>query len=220
MAASFIAASTQSLNKAASSVSAAPFTMAAWFYPASAGTQLIIWCIEDAGDTDGWGLVRATGNDVIFGCFGGGSSADLSVGSGVSDNWYFVVARAISSTNRRVALLNPNGSISHGQNTTSKTPANVALEAIGAFPLGADYFNGRISHFWLTNTDIQPGGGQLDNALVHQLARYGPLSVPHVRNSLIEYLPLERSLLGDKGDYYSARGRKIWTNTNGVTLTD
>jgi len=84
------------------------------------------------------------------------------------------------------------------------------------------FLNGLIAEYWLTNTDIQPDGAQLDDNLLRQLAYGGPFSVPHIAKDLIEYRSFRKVIESDQdeapGDevYWGGAGRQVWTNTNGV----
>lgn len=222
MAARFVAASTQYLVNSAVQVTAAPFTVGLWFNMPS-GTDQVLWSLnQSSGNTNFWGLYRNSSGILVFNCSSASAYAEAVTGTAITSNaWEFVILRAISAANRRIAVWHATGAMDHAQNTTSVTPASINTVSLGApayTPVDSP-MTGKIAGYWMTNSDIQPGGAQLDNGLLCALAQYGPMAVPHVRNALIEYLPLVDSVDGGKGDYYSSRGRRTWTNVSGVQMT-
>ena len=74
---------------------------------------------------------------------------------------------------------------------------------------------------WVTNTDIQADGAQLQNSTLRQLAMNGPYSLPHIAKDIIEYRGF-RSRLDSSQDISEEvfyRGTKpAWSNLGGVKL--
>lgn len=191
-------------------------------WPTSATSRLAFSAAPYGGDSDGLLVAKTTGNTLAFGVFDSGGYDESITSTAIANNGRtYVVGRWISNTNRRLAVQHSNGNApDHIQNTVSRAPAGLTSWGVGWAGLtpDTDVPLGRISHFWITFADIQPGGGVLDNTLLNVLAQDGPMAVPHIRAQLIEYLPLVDSLTGDKGDYYSSRGRMSWEALNGVRL--
>lgn len=227
MAANFTAASSQYLSNDAAPITAAPFTLACWFntttIAAGAGPIAAV-CNASSTEQNRWLLYRDD-DDVVFSCVVTGTEVTATAANILAVNqWYFVVARAISATNRRVAVLMRTGATSHAQNTTSRVPTGVTRIALGseADATPSLFFDGLIGEFWYTNTDIQPGGAQLQDGLLRQLAYGGPFSVPHIAKDILEYRSLRHGLVSDDdvhGElYFGAGGIQTWTNTNVATL--
>jgi len=85
----------------------------------------------------------------------------------------------------------------------------------------AEFFDGCIGEWWMTNSDIQADGAQLDDNLMRKLAYGGPFSVPHIVPSIVEYRSF-RKHPASNGDaigeiYHGGFGRQTWTDTTGVT---
>lgn len=187
------------------------------------GTAQSIWSI---GDTGGSGnhitLFQNSSNQFQLGIDVGGFSF-VNVGTTTVDRWHYALIRCASATNRRLTVLHHTGIISHGQDTTNKTPSGVDAMALGtaALPGGALPLSGVIGEFWYTNTDIQADGAQLQNSTLWTLAMFGPYALPHIAKDIVEYRKL-RSCLDTRQDnpeeVYCRGLRQTWTNTNGVTL--
>lgn len=226
MAASFAAASSQSIRNAGASVTAPPFTVGFWLNMPTSATTRVIFSLADTGVTNSYWIIFKSTSDVLT--FGSsqtnGGSQNSAVATAISGNaWEFVIARAISTSNRRMSVLHATGLVEHVQGTTIVTPTGIDTIAFGGRITSApDLPNeGLVGEFWCTNTDIQPDGAQLDGAMFRQLAYGGPFSVPHVAKDIIEYRSL-RKYPSSEGDdvsevYFGGAGRQTWTNTNGVT---
>lgn len=223
MPAFFTRASSQRLVNSTTPVTAVPFTVGMWVNMPTSVNVTAPWSLVDtAGDAEGFAIFKTSTNVLALGAYSTAAGYfEATTATAITSNaWTYVVARAISTTNRRISVLHPTGTVNHAQHTSSVTPLSIDAAGLGAevYTPAANFFDGRVAEYWMTASDVQRGGGQLDNGLLWQLARYGPLSVPHVRDALVEYLPFRDSVLGDKGDYYSSRGRRNWTNVNGVRL--
>lgn len=218
MGANFVGASTQYLAKASSAVGAYPFSMGCWVRPTTSAAITTVWANYTSGsnywcvfqwDTNQWNAQAHNTVDV-----------DCLAGTVTSGSWHYLVARFISATNRRLAVLNANGTISHAQSVTSSTPA-ATNEHIGEF--SSLLMTGQIAEFWTANIDIQTGGGQLQDSTVHKLAYTGPFSVPGIVGSMREYHSFYSSTGSDTeklGEvYWGAKGAQTWTNTGGVTTS-
>lgn len=222
MAARFVSASSQGLLRSTAPVTAAPFTIGLWVTMPTSGATEGLWSLTEVDDTVNHWVLYKNGSNAICVYINSASAGAFPDGATAIGNNQptFVIFREISNASHRLSILHSSGAREHVANTTAVTPAGVTAVSLGyrGYLAPDIYMDGRLSEYWMTNSDIQPGGAQLDNALLIQLARFGPMSVPHVRDRLIEYMPLRDSLLGDKGDYYSSRGRGAWSNVNGVTL--
>lgn len=224
MAASFVSASSQKLTNSASPITAFPATLAFWCYPATTNLQLLAGFFDTATAinyfrifTGVTGQFRITISDTTSGQVG------ASAGTTTANAWHFLVTRWISATNQRIAVLNADGSTAHGQQTASRTPLSIDTVAIGVSETSSpsNFYDGSIGEFWVTNSDIQEDGAQLQESLLWQLAYGGPFSVPHIAKDIIEYRSL-RKYPSSEGDeigevYFGAAGRQTWTSTNGVT---
>lgn len=223
MSASFASASTQRLGNSVPPITTYPFTVAMWVFPLASTGQLTFWSLADtAGDTNSFDL--RTNNTSWSFVATAGSSSTTSTGTVTVSKWGFVVVRAISATNRRLAILHFDGSAAHAQTTASRAPAGVDNMSLGALvrSSASQAFDGFIGEFWFTDTDIQTDGAQMQNALLRQLAYGGPFSVPHIAKDIVEYraLRVHPDSRGDQpGEVFHGKfGRQTWSNTNGVTI--
>lgn len=221
----FASASSQYIANAASPITAVPFTVGLWWRVTTAGVNRALWSIADTGaGSHYWALLAGTGDALLFRCAAGGADADANAGTISANRWYFSVCRAISTTNRRQALLDSaTGAIVHAVSITSRTPANVDTIAVGArVDNAADAFiDGSVAEFWYCDVDIQADGAQLQDWMLQQLAYYGPFSVPHLAASIVEYRSF-RSRLGSDQDapreVYCRGTRPTWTAVNGPII--
>lgn len=218
-------ASTQYL-RAPALVTTFPFTFGCWvkMLSVSAVTNIIFSICDESTDNRIRVHIDASEDFGVFSFDGTTSStATNTAGSITANQWSYVIFRAISSTNLRLSSWRgTNTAVAHGQATTNVTPTNLDVVMIGANIVStavqqpADI---EIAEAWYTNTDIQPGGAALSNALFLQLAYGGPLSVPHVKDGLVEYLPFDKSILGNQGDYFAPKYRRNnWTAVNAPVL--
>lgn len=218
MAASFASASSQFLINSAPAFTDVPFTVGMWVRPSTIGAvracfsmgdnnvSLSNYCFLGQTAADNWRIAAVVA----------GATGQTNTGIVVANKYVFLIGRFISAVNRRIAVLNPDGSAVHGQNVTSKILTGIDNMTIGATVTSTvdNLFDGSISEFWYTNTDIQPDGAQLNDALLRQLAYGGPFSVSSIVKDIIEYRSM-RIYPGD-GDVYQRRSF-TWNNTNGVT---
>jgi hypothetical protein len=225
MSAVFVAASSQYLTNAASVITATPFSCGAWCYLASATLATYI-SIGDTGSSNHFWAMQINSTAAFqFYCIAGGSARIATAGTPTTGAWHYLVARAVSPTNRWISALRADGVIAHGQNTTERIPTGVDAVLCGAQAqlTPTNQVDGYMAEFWLTNTDIQPDGAQLNDDLLRQLAYGGPFSIPHIAKDLIEYRSFRKVIESDQdccpGDevYWGGAGRQVWTNTNGVT---
>jgi len=204
--------SSQYLLNSAPVLSALPFSFGCWVQPfsVSAGNHVVL---DVASVADEWAYMRVA---ATWGIYPPAGTSVVTFGTVVAGRWYYVIGRSSAATNHRMAVLDELGATAHGQSTQGSTitPSKLGIGA-GIVSTPISFFDGHIAEFWLTNTDIQPGGLQLTDALLRQLAYRGPFSVPHVRQNLVDYRSLRQSLgsATDRArDYVPGRfGRQIWT---------
>lgn len=228
MAATFVAGSSQRLTNTTAPLTAVPFTVGMWMRAPADATLGCFWSLSDtAGNVNWWQLYKSAGEVITTGCNAGAGSATANVAAGlVANGWTYVMLRAISATNRRLSVLHANGLVEHAQSTTSRTPAGVDVVGLGSLDDLAkeQFFTGSVAEYFMANVDVQPGGTQLQNYLLWQFAYGGPFSVPHIARNIVDYRPLRESLGSDQDHFdqvWSGGGRparRVWTNTNGVTL--
>lgn len=154
---------------------------------------------------------------------GNGAPAETALATTISTGvWYYLVARFISATNRRLSVYRADGFVEHAQNTTSTTPTGLSSEKHGQLATETNLFNGLIAERWTANADIQADGGQLNEDLLRQLAFRGPFSIPQLSGLLVDYRSFRRGLGSDQdsaGDFSPTRQRlrQEWSN-NGALL--
>jgi hypothetical protein len=227
MAANFASASSQRLENAVLPLVSTgyPFTIGTWVYPTTTAADRTIWSIADTAVTNHWFELRQGATDVwTLASASGGTTNSINAGTVTANNWFFVLCRCISATSRRITVLDGNGEITLGFNSTSRAPTGLDAITIGCRKTSAtsQFMDGMIAEFWLTNTDIQADGASQQPAMMRQLAYGGPFSVPHIAKDIIEYRSL-RKYPSSEADgleevFHGAPGRLTWTNTNGVTI--
>lgn len=227
MGALFVAGSSQYLSNAASALSSTvyPTTIGLWVLVASTGTERVIWNCNNSGSGANFCVVSATAAGAFLCEANDTTDKDATTGTVAANRWFYLVVRYVSSTNRRISVLDPSGTASHAQNTTSCALAGVNRMNIGAFQsngAAGTFFDGHIAEFFVCNADIQLDGAQLQDATLRQLAYLGPFSIPNVAASLLEY----RSFYSTQGQdtnnavevYCPGRAPQAWVNNAGVKV--
>ena len=108
MAVQLVAASSQYLSNAAPPITAAPFTVGLLTMPTLIGDSQIrdIWALTDTGTANNrFAILKGSADIWSFACQAGGSTATATAGTTTVNQVAFVVARAISATNRRIDVL-------------------------------------------------------------------------------------------------------------------
>lgn len=213
--------SSQRLERTSPPVIAMPFSVGAWVMPTGLGSTRRFWSLCNGGGTDEWSLGHASGNQWALFCSAGGSTSPINIGTATSGRWAFVLGRMISATNRRLSVLNFDGSIVTGQATTSRSPSPITREAIGCQNAStpAQFWAGSVAEYWIAAADVQGDNAVIQNALLWQLALGGPLSVRHVARFLVEYRSVRRHPVAlDLAEDWWSKARPAWSNTNGVTV--
>lgn len=206
--------SSQHLLNSTVPVTDTPFTVGMWVYPTDpSGTQMFFSSCTNT-DSLAFGLIDSTGLKwgIAF-----NDSNNFGPGAVTLNQWAFCVARFISISNRRLTVLEGNGTITGVQHTAagSLLATKYGIGARVVSPV-VEFFGGRIAEFWMTDTDIQPDGTALNNDTLRQLAHGGPFSMPHVAANLVDYRSLRTALSSDQdnaSDYFNGNsGRQTWTN--------
>ena len=171
-----------------------PFTVGGWFMPLTTADGCFIWnAVNSANTTLFWGLFMNAAATVVT--LYSGSVNLLSVNALTNGQWYYLIGRFISATNRRMTLLEPDlHAIEEVQSTTSNTPGAFNNEAIGSLPASSALFStGIVAEMWRTNTDIQPDGAALLVPTLLQLAYRGPYSISSISQNLVWYKSFRQS---------------------------
>jgi hypothetical protein len=200
----------QYLQCASPKFTAAPMSFGAWVRPTSiaAGFSTVFDWVSSTND---WAFQRSAATWSLY-----AGSATTTFGTVAVGVWYYILFRYLSTTNARASVLSHAGTIDHAQVTTNVavTPAKWVIGAVNA--TGATrWWAGDIAEFWLSNVDVYPGGGQVDNAFLHQLAYRGPFSIPGFSRQLVDYRSLRG---GDPTQPYNQAGlgAPAWTNNGNV----
>jgi hypothetical protein len=217
--AEFIAASSKRIWQS-TPITAVPFTVGFWVRPTIVSVAQDLFSITDtAGTADYFSVEKSAANTWGIGCNGIFSN----VGTVTQDKWSYLICRYISATNRRLAVLNPDGSTSHVQSTTSRTPAGVDTMTIGAFEDSGgpqSWSDAHIAEWWIADIDIQADAAQLQDPHLRNLAYYGPFWYPHIARNIVEYRRLGQSIGSDTDKtgeaIYGKLGKSNWTNVNNV----
>jgi hypothetical protein len=197
-----------------------PFTIGLWAtYLTVSGTRSV-WALSKSGNNTLYFVIGANSSGQWMLTTGG---TTITLGAAAADRWTFLIGRFISTTNRRFSVLDFDGTITHGQNTSSASPSPDRM-VIGGFygTAAANLWNGSVAEFWCANADIQPDGAQLQDSLFRQLAFGGPFSLPGIAKDIVEYRSFRRGIASDQdaiGEVCFGRlGRQTWSNVGGATL--
>lgn len=203
----------------------APLSVGAWVLFTSTGASSCFFALTLAASAESFSFRKDATNHMVIRSNSAGAATDTTaVTADAVNTWVYVVGRCITSTNRRLSVLHPDGAIEHVQGTASKTPTGMDAVNIGGIVANGSaqlFWPGLVAELWYTNTDIQPDAGQLDDNMVRQLAYHGPYSVPNIPSDLIEYHGMRSSLPTYRRPEESGLGKfghKIWTNNSGVGL--
>lgn len=226
MGAFFTAASSQYLSNAAAPIVSTlyPFSLGLWVNVNSIGAEHVFWNVNSGGANNSATMSCTAANTWLLEATIV-SDVDITTGTVAAGKWFYVVGRYISATNRRISVLDPSGSASHAQSTTSTVLTTLVRMNIGAFQntgAASTFFDGYLAEFWYANADIQPDGAQLQDATLRQLAYYGPFSIPSIGQNLLEY----RSFYSSQGSetnkpeevYSGGRDAQAWVNNAGVKI--
>jgi hypothetical protein len=141
---------------------------------------------------------------------GGGEVVATAAGAITANQWYFVVGRFVSATERRISLYSPSTGVSHGNSATSSAPATDTTLIGANFSLNSaqNQFTGVIAEYWSTQgTDCWIPGNHFPNEVFLKLAFGGPFSIGLVDRSLLEY----RSFRQGPVEFYGAGDRDLFT---------
>ncbi len=218
MAAWFDKASSQGLDILAAPLSTFPINMGCWVYPVATGSTQCVMSWTSATNVTYGTIYQASANAWTIEKSGGGTT---TVGTAVLNAWQYILLRIISATSIRCHTLSPAGTITHAQNTSVGTMTGFDTFSLGDFRLNSagptNFFSGGIGEVWYSNIDCYPTGAVDDNFL-RRLAYFGPLSIPVIKQNLLEYRTLFSDPLRGNGDedYFGGRKMQDWTNTAGV----
>lgn len=212
---------TQQLKNTSPAVTDYPITVGCWVRPAAAGNVFrSIWQLSKSADpSDRFALYQWTGS--VWAALVTVASTDTACTGGTvtATSWHYVVARFISATNRRIDVLNANGSTAHAQDTTSVAPASQAELNIGADTNTQDPFSGLIAELWYANADIQVDGAALSDATLRGLAYGGPFSIPGIAANIMEYRSFRKQPNMDElGEVYYGGKVQTWAPTGTPTI--
>jgi hypothetical protein len=224
MGAFFTAASSQKLATPSVPIVTYPFTVGMWVNPSVAlsGSSKAIWSISV--DANNYFLVYWSNGLSALACQMTNATVSGACSSGLAPTvgrWNYVLARYISSTNRRCSAMSPDGTVSHGSDTTGGAdPVGTMVETAFGSVASLLYWDGGIAEFFLWDGDIWPDGGAAPDWFIRQLAYRGPFSLPGRTRNIVEDKSLRGTLeAGRVGESWSGpKGRILWSNTNGVRL--
>lgn len=210
MALSLSSASSQYAITATAPATAAPLTMACWFYPTDLTNFQVLMSINNSGANSNnfrFSIRGDSGGDPLeFLTWGSGgiSAATTSAGASGTSAWYHGCGVRASSSS---GLCYFNGG-SVGTDSTSNTPSGLNDTEIGAYRFGSsspsNFFSGRIAEAAIWTA-------ALDAAEVAALAKgYSPQLIRP--QSLVVYVPGVRDLIDRKGT--------AWTNTGAFGFGD
>jgi hypothetical protein len=207
------------LSVASPPFTALPISFGMWvktFTIAAGNAALFSWYNDTANNS--YGAYREGSAMTVW-----GGAVSTNVLTMVVGRWYYIVGRFITSSSKRLSALDELGAMVNIQNTDVTAFAAQHWDLGNEGPVGAvvNYLSGNMAEFWMTDTDIQPGGAALDNSMLRQLAYYGPFSIPLVRSNLVHYRSF-RSVTDDGIEkpsevFHGKYGRLSWGMTTGLT---
>ena len=223
MSAVFVSGSSTRLVNSAPPVTGYPCTVGMWHLASVAlsGSSKCFWSLTDG---NGYFIIFWSNGSsaVAIQAYDGVGPFETTVAGTLTANvWYYVLVRFISSTNRRLSVLLPDGSVAHAAGTTAVTLPTATSMSIGCANNGPTLlWDGNVAEMFVTGTDIVPDNGQTPEWLIRQLAYRGPFSVPYIRKDILDYQSLRSSFEGGRvGEAFSGvKGKQIWAKTNAVTL--
>lgn len=227
MAASFLGSGTQYLICSQPVITNYPFSFGMWLNLTAVDVVArTLFCLADTGTTNNYIMLRMTSSEVLqLAVAAGGTPNNIGITTLTAAKWYFVVIRAISSTNRKTSLLSFNGTVVNDTISTARAPTGIDTLTLGVQLTSGgaiEPWDGLIGEFWLTNADVgEDPAAAMSEDLTRQLAWGGPLSVPHVIPNLVEYRSFRVDPIVDNLQevYHGGLGRQVWSNVNGVTTT-
>lgn len=186
-----------------------PFTCGCWINLAAVGSVTrAVWSIHGSAANTGWSLTMSSTEICRF-------SDDLSVTTAslatalVAGTWNYILCRGISTANRRISALYERGILEHAQDTTDDGGQTTCAQfVIGADAAASLDWSGMVDEFFVCKGDIQPTDATTDPALLRQIARHGPCSVPRIRDNLYMYYSMTQA-----EDQLTRHIGTTWTNT-------
>jgi hypothetical protein len=226
MSARFLATSSQRLTNSSPPVVTMPFTVGFWCQPTVSSTAQSAWAMCDPAGTHFYGVTFiSSGTQVELQQNSGATTSEVIASFTYTlGQWVYCLLRCIGAADKRLTAMNHTGLVASINSVTSKTPTVTTVD-IGALGRSApiQLWSGYVAEYFITNTDIQPGGGAMQESLLRQLAFGGPFSVPHIAADILDYQAFRSALGSDTavdtdGFYDAPKGQQIWTNTNTVGL--
>ena len=200
----------QYLNTASAPVTAAPLTLACWFYPNNVANNMVLMSVPDNAEVNSnrfflFANGNAAGDPIEAGAQGGATIGVAATTAGFTANNWNHACGVFTSTSSRTSYLNGG---SAGTNTTTVTPSGVDRVRVAARFSGGNaglYLSGRLAEIGIWNA-------ALTAAEVAALA--DGMTCDKVRpQSLVFYAPLVRSL-------QDVRGGLTITNNNTATVAN
>lgn len=184
---------------------AQPMTMACWARATNTAVTQTIMCFA-SNSTDYIEVQQAT-NWAI----GDGTGVNFA-GAATAGMWTFLLARWITTTSMRLTTLTADGTLNSGQRTNSSVHSALITIGLGErvvlSPVQA--FTGAIAEFWYTATDIVGSDVAPGISYIHQLAFFGPFSIPSVGQQVEEYRSLRLGGTARYGDSHSNTAGSSW----------
>ena len=229
MSASFIATNSSYLAVASPLISTTPFTVGMWVnFSVEDALNRTIFSLSDSGtSTNFLRLIMTEFERFAIGANAAGTeqigTASLTI---IPAQWHFILGRFITAANRRLEILYSDGRVENIVNSVTVSPTGLDNMTVGALSTSVGItiegsWDGKISEFWYTNSDVRLVGTAIPKNELIKFAFDGPFGFPHIANKIIEYRSFRKTLVSDQdqGDdvYWGGFGRARWAN-NQVTL--
>lgn len=208
---------TQALILPTPAITALPFSVGLWVqYINVNGT---VWCLTDGAGSGGWETSISSSTLVRMGYWTGSNAPTTSNATVALGEWFYVVGRFITNSNRRLAVLRSSTWAVEHSNATVGQAATLSRMALGIFSASSDSkpANAQAGEFWICDGDMGPDPTlPLDDDLVRKLAFDGPFSVPHVAPMVVDYLSLRSGseAVFQPGEIYQRGTPRPWTVVN------
>jgi hypothetical protein len=218
MSARFSNSGTTALQARSPPFSVLPFSIGCWFRPITTPGTMNLFAFANA----------ATNCSIFTGTTAinfWNNSTSVAIGTIAANRWYYIIARWVTATSGKASILDEFGAI---QSASSAAGAAITATSwviggnasgTGGDPGTASSWDGDIQDFWITNTDVQPGGAALDAWLLRYVSQRGPFAVPSIAPYVIDYQALRSpvSALSEaqRDSFISKFGRPVWMPYNG-----
>jgi hypothetical protein len=207
-----------------------PYSVGCLVRPGATGAARTVFSLSNLANTVDYHLVRITaaGLPSMVGRFGGTESTASTLSTVTVGAWHLMVARFISTSNRRFTVLYPSGAVESANSTVSRNDTTFDQVTIGALVTSggaSELFNGEIAEWWWSNINLfSDTAAGVPAAMMWMLRLYGPFAFPWLASSMVEYRSFRSSVIERRPlEHFHGTSSNValngWVNTGGVSLS-